>query len=426
MCRSEPVSCSLTSAQISDLMEEIRDLREVRQEIRELRDAHDELAQECRARALAFEDKIFETRKFVDSKSQVLGERISELKSGIEAEGVARTKAISSSWSSEAEARARGLDEVRAAERANRGSIALLQGFKGVQENFMEKVDVLSGSVAQLQDNQIKLSGDVETGLANLWGESRRVRRESLKRSATCSLEQMSRRTSSTVTSSNELKAIRNDIATVVLDQNKASEKAEELAENLADQGKMLADNLEEQGRTLTARDRALSECLASKEECLRGVAQSISVLKASLPTEENEKKLADDLTAATSAWESSQRICLGGVESLESKMMEAFEVILCEQRGLGAVCAAHREAIGALEQALRATEANLRSTIAQGVDSDRRQDISVQESSLLDIERRLGCQIKELVNDSDAKGQELGNLKTSIDFLTHKLARSR
>ena len=66
------------------------------------------------------------------------------------------------------------------------------------------------------------------------------------------------------------------------------------------------------------------------------------------------------------------------------------------------------------------------RSTIAQGVDSDRRQDISVQESSLLDIERRLGCQIKELVNDSDAKGQELGNLKTSIDFLTHKLARSR
>ena len=68
--------------------------------------------QECRARALAFEDKIFETRKFVESKNQVLGERISELKSGIEAEGVARTKAISSSWSSEAEARARGLDEV--------------------------------------------------------------------------------------------------------------------------------------------------------------------------------------------------------------------------------------------------------------------------------------------------------------------------
>jgi hypothetical protein len=407
-------------------MEEIRDLREVRQEIKELRGAHDELAQECRARALAFEEKIFDTRKLVDSKSQLLGERIAELKSGIEAEGVARTKAISSSWSSEAEARARALDEVRAAERSNRGSISLLQGFKGVQESFMEKVDVLSGSVAQLQDNQIKLSGELETGLANLWEESRRLRRESSKKSSVCSIEQLSRRTSSTGTSSNELKAMRNDIATVVLDQNKASEKALVLAENLADQGKMFADNLEEQGRILSARDRALSECLASKEECLRGVAHSIDLLKASLPTEESERKLADNITAASNAWESSQRICLGGVESLESKMMEAFEIILSEQRGLGAVCAAHREAIGALEQALRATEASLRSTIAQGVDLDRRQDMSVQESSLLDIERRLGCQIKELVNDSDAKGQELGNLKTSIDFLTHKLARTR
>ena len=42
----------------------------------------------------------------------------------------------------------------------------------------MEKVDLLTGSVAQLQDNYIKLESDVEDKTAKLWEECRRLSRE--------------------------------------------------------------------------------------------------------------------------------------------------------------------------------------------------------------------------------------------------------
>uniref|UniRef100_A0A7S1B242 Uncharacterized protein n=1 Tax=Noctiluca scintillans TaxID=2966 RepID=A0A7S1B242_NOCSC len=391
------------------------------------------------------------------ANSLSLEERVSALQSMIQSESAERVKAITaesnareSAFACETLARKRELEEVRAAERENRAILAMLKVFKGVQETFMEKVDVMSGNVAQLQDLQIKTSGEVETTVANLLEENRRLRRTALKQEDvdTCVEQKLAHHVAV-----QDAKRLREEFASIEEHRSGLVQEVANLTSLISKQGQALEAVVGADGEmtplvnqrietainegiarvqnssasrdelkqfsydlsTLAERQSHLEQgrALSRTASLQRNATQSVGDLREDFPRHDVQK-LLEEIRVASNEWECRQADvqgrCAAVVEILDAKIAAKIQALSREQSCLSATTVAHSETLNSIEMSLRAIESTVRA----------RPQVSRTQAS---TEMRLDRRMKDLANESDATSQEIANLKTSVLFLENKFS---
>jgi len=387
--RSQTLLCDAASARHLGREPQVL-VTELHGEIRKLQESHADLAGRLSSKALSLDERVLQLQNLMDSQSQrfeheliaqrrMLETHSSENKSLVVAERDTTLEALAV----ESEARKREVEESRCAERANRGNISLLLGAKEAQQVFIDKVDILRGSVSQLQDNQFQLHGDLETTNRKTSEECRRLAREAArshaevvalvaaaeKRSQT-SLEEGLSQLRTSMSSRDEVSRMGQELHGVVEEQTKAMDE----------QVKAVLTAIEMRCGSLSERHDALNRASARSEEELQRVVQRIDFVQHAVVTEEDVRR------------------------SLKDMMVTVSDTVNKQEARLFRESQANTDAIKRLESALKVSEENWKASF-QNVQVDVRKRFAINaidhESRSTDaLELKMSLQVSKRLSE--------------------------